>query len=193
MRPVVMVVTVVLTQGILPAVQTLAQRIQWILTELRISQRELSRRAGLAEVHVGQILRRLENNHDAQVEVGTLNAIADAARVSRAWLISGSGTPSDQPPPEPGEPRFGDLPQWSRLAQQARTLDPSLPDWVLTVVATWHTQPDVPPNAALVADLGRLALKYYTPPGEATETTSGTRRRTDVPDDSPSAAGGQRR
>lgn len=71
----------------------LGQRIQWILKKTGWSQRELSRRAGLGETHVGLILRAASRNPEHSVELRTLQGIAAAAEVSLAWLSSGEGSP----------------------------------------------------------------------------------------------------
>lgn len=51
--------------------------------------------ANLTRVHVNGLLKRLKKNPDAGVEVATLNALADAAGVSRAWFAQDVGRPDD--------------------------------------------------------------------------------------------------
>ncbi len=76
-----------------PVCMALRERIEQTLRRLGVSQRELSRRSGLTEVHVGQIVRRLEKDPEASIELPTLQAIARGAGVSLAWLLTGQGSP----------------------------------------------------------------------------------------------------
>lgn len=73
--------------------KTLADRVQWILSTYQISGRELSRRSGLNEVHIGQFLARARKRPDAEMDTPTLRTIASAAGVSFDWLASGEGEP----------------------------------------------------------------------------------------------------
>ena len=57
------------------------------------SQRELSRRAGIADTHVGTILRKLAIDPNYSVETKTLRKLAEAAGVSVSWLLTGEGEP----------------------------------------------------------------------------------------------------
>ncbi len=83
--------------------QTLAARMQWVLTNRRKPSgdpwdaKALSVAARLGPSHVGQIARgKLVN---PQLE--TLQAIAAAAGVSVAWLASGKGSPDSDDPTAP--------------------------------------------------------------------------------------------
>lgn len=100
---------------------TLRDRLQWILDNRRVSARELSRRAGLAEPHVALIMRRAASR-DIRLAQLTLVSIAQAADVSLTWLATGRGDPdsvegagsrpvpsapgggTDPAPPAPTEP-----------------------------------------------------------------------------------------
>lgn len=75
----------------------LPERVELIRTRLGVSERELGRRAGLADAHVGLLLKRLRTDPDA-VTLRTLRGIAQAGGVSLAWLVSGEETPG-QPHP----------------------------------------------------------------------------------------------
>lgn len=68
----------------------IAGRIMLILKERGWSQRELGRRAGFAApTQLGNVLRRLEEGSDVEVE--TLIAVADGAEVTLSWLVTGAG------------------------------------------------------------------------------------------------------
>lgn len=80
---------------------TLLERIQWVLDhrgDVVSSQSEWSERAKLARTHVNTLMKRLAKAPHARYEVQTLHAMADAARVSRAWLVDGVGTPDSSEP-----------------------------------------------------------------------------------------------
>lgn len=66
---------------------SLAERIRTILTEQEISQRELSKRAGLAPGHVGHLL----TGEIKEPSVDVLIKIATAGKVDPIWLIMGKG------------------------------------------------------------------------------------------------------
>jgi transcriptional regulator with XRE-family HTH domain len=75
----------------------LAERIEVIRNKLGVSERELGRRAGLADAHVGLLVRRLRSDPGA-VNLKTLIGLAQAGGVSLAWLVSGEELPG-QPHP----------------------------------------------------------------------------------------------
>lgn len=79
------------------AVNTLSDRIEWILEARGVSQRELSRRAGLKEPHVGLIIKRFRADPAAGIEQATLMGLAKAGDVSLQWLSTGEGTPDGKP------------------------------------------------------------------------------------------------
>jgi transcriptional regulator with XRE-family HTH domain len=122
-------------------VSTLVARIETIIEKLGISQRELARRAGLKEPHVGLIINRLKKNPRAGVENETLLAMARGANVSPGWLLSGegpSGLPGDPFDPESPKPpstvverdppdannlrKLGDVPGWDDAVEEALAL-----------------------------------------------------------------------
>lgn len=74
-------------------VENLRDRVRLVLERTGWSQRELARQAGLAGSHISLIMTRLGEN----VRPETLRAIAAAAKVSEAWLITGRGSPDDAP------------------------------------------------------------------------------------------------
>jgi transcriptional regulator with XRE-family HTH domain len=75
-----------------PAVTTVAARVRSVLDRTGWSQRELSRRAGLASATIGWIL----GHPDRTTELDTIEKIARAAGVSSAWLATGRGSPDDR-------------------------------------------------------------------------------------------------
>lgn len=72
-------------------VSTLADRIERIAEVLGISHRELARRTGLKETHLGVILKRLRAKPDAGIHSDTMLAMARGAGVRLEWLSSGEG------------------------------------------------------------------------------------------------------
>lgn len=148
----------------------LRERIEFILKREGVSQRELSRRSGLTEVHVGQILRRLAQDEEAPVETKTVSAIARGGKVSAAWLLSGRGSPDDHEEPEAQtpstapefvtRPQFQNLPDWPELLDRAKALDPELPPWVWELMARTSPILSAPPTPVMVAELGRWMLRH---------------------------------
>lgn len=109
-------------------VTTLAERLALVLERTGWSQRELSRRAGLTEVHVGQVLRRAKaKGADAAVESSTLEAIAKAADVSYEWLATGTGAPEDRAPARRRGTRWEDHAGWAAAVEEAQR---KYPMWV---------------------------------------------------------------
>jgi len=149
---------------------SLKERIEFILKREGISQRELSRRSALTEVHVGQILRRLAQDPDAPVETTTIAAIARGGKVSRAWLLSGRGSPDDHdehesPAPSTApdyivRPQFQNLPEWAELLARAKALEPELPAWVWELMARTSPILSAPPTPVMVSELGRWMLRH---------------------------------
>src|SRR4051812_22873042 len=97
---------------------TIGDRIERILTERGWSQRELARRADLAEPHVGILLRRYRDDPNAEVELGTLRKIADAADVSLHWLQTGGEVVATVP--EEASPMYGNRPDYPQAERKAR-------------------------------------------------------------------------
>ncbi len=80
----------------------LAERIRKVAEDSGLSQRAFSLKAGLGETHVNTILQRLKANPEAEVEQGTLVAIAKAGGVTVAWLTGEAESASPAPPPATG-------------------------------------------------------------------------------------------
>lgn len=148
-------------------VKTLAARIRWVLTDKGWSGRELGRRAGLAESHVGRILRVLDENPDAGVETKTLVAIAKAAGVSDAWLLAGVGSPTEPLPPADNwtsTPTFGALSNWPALLAVAKVLRPLIPEWVWLQLAGSRPLLTAPPTPVQIVELAEFILRHEQPP-----------------------------
>lgn len=79
------------------AVTTIGDRIEEAREARGWSQRELARQSGMAEAAVGVIVTRFKKNPNADIELGTLKAIAAAAGVNLLWMIEGVG-PRDVAP-----------------------------------------------------------------------------------------------
>lgn len=75
-------------------VETIGDRIERLRKERGWSQRELSRRAGLAETHVGLLEARFKEDPNNEVELSTLRGIAEALEVTVGWLEKGAITES---------------------------------------------------------------------------------------------------
>ena len=77
--------------------RTIAERLDYVIRKLGITDRELARRSGLAESHISLMKRRLQGAPGA-VQLGTLTKVAEGAGVSLQWLIfgtEGEGIPHD--------------------------------------------------------------------------------------------------
>ena len=149
-------------------------RVLEVLQRTGWSQRELSRRAGLAGSHVSTILTSLGDN----VRTDTLRAIARAAGVSEAWMVTGEGvpdigaasTPDDHAhPPAPAadgyqDPRFNALPNWSTLLAAAQRKAPDVPAWAWAALAEARPMLTTAPTVGMIVDLGRFVVDHMPPP-----------------------------
>ncbi|WP_437623355.1 helix-turn-helix domain-containing protein [Sorangium sp. So ce1151] len=127
--------------------ETIADRIRQVLAAQKISARELSRRAGLAESHIGLLLKKLDKDPLA-VELKTLDAVAQGAGVTLAWLATGPPGPGDASgPPDPYPARAAAiafardsmLPETLRWAQETAPANPESLDrigWLKAML--WH-------------------------------------------------------
>lgn len=71
------------------SVETLGDRLEGLVKEQGVSQREFGRRAGLDERHVGVIIGRFKKNPEASLDSPTLFALARAGNVRPEWLSTG--------------------------------------------------------------------------------------------------------
>ncbi len=158
-------------------VNPLGERIAWILTNRGISQRELARRSGLQGAHVTMILKRLRASETATVENDTLVALARGSGVSVRWLATGEGDADELvDPPAPDEvppdsrdtgfvsPKFRNLPNWSRLVDAARSMDPSIPAWAWEQLGESSPFLVGPASPGLVLSCAKVVREHGTPP-----------------------------
>jgi hypothetical protein len=108
-----------------------------------ISDREIDRRAGLAEAHVSQALRSLEQGKT--ITLDTFIDIAAAVQADPGWLLTGEG----------GSQRLGDLPDWKEWERNARARYPTVPDFAIAQVGTFTMAHPPRLDAAFVAELAR--------------------------------------
>lgn len=80
-------------------VSTLKERLQKVIDDGRVEgQRPWARAAGLeSETHIGRLLQGTAAD-EGKVQLRILEALAEAACVSPAWLAFGVGGPDDDPP-----------------------------------------------------------------------------------------------
>lgn len=69
----------------------IARRIQEIARERGWTLREFARRANLPSGYVGTLVSRIRRTPNTGIEAETLRKIANGARVSLEWLVSGDG------------------------------------------------------------------------------------------------------
>lgn len=150
-------------------VDTLAERIAWILEHCRADSGEkwtaksLSAAAGLAEAHVGMIKRGLVKNPGND----TLEAIAKKARVSYLWLGTGQGRPTDDDDRlvvDQAGGSYGELGIWPRLLVTARQLAPEIEDWVWEEVARAKILLSAPVTARVLVGVAKLVMENVPPP-----------------------------
>lgn len=75
----------------------LIDRLQWIFDNQSITQRELSRRAGMNPGQLSATFKRLREHPNAGIEHDTAVAIANAAHVNVEWLRFGTGERESKP------------------------------------------------------------------------------------------------
>ena len=155
---------------------TVRDRVGWILTRTGWSQRELAKRAGLAPSHISLIMTRLGDD----VRPSTIKAIAAAASVSEAWLLTGTGDPEVVPHveeasgPAPEEydwrsvPTFERLPNWPQLLAAAQGLRPQHPAYVWQQLGQIRPLLTSRPTPGMVADLADVVLRHGEPPAGPT-------------------------
>ena len=149
---------------------TLLERLEATRRRLGISQREWSRRSGLAEEHLGVILSRLRKSPSADIERETVAALAKGAQVSLAWLASGEGSPDaddDTRGPSASEshvPHHSNAVGWEDAQREAARRHPDIPAWAWEQAgrsAPAHLRSIVTPDQ--VVKLARMALELADP------------------------------
>jgi transcriptional regulator with XRE-family HTH domain len=132
-----------------------AERIRRLIETRGMSARSLSEAAGLSHSTVSSLLTKLDANPDARVEARTLDKIAAALQVDATWLRTGRGemdgnaspqAPDLQADMRSGVARFLNLPSWTALLRAAKSLEPSLAEWVWQRLATAAPVLTAPPS-----------------------------------------------
>lgn len=153
----------------------MADRILWILAQRNISQRELARRAGLRDAHIGVIVSRSRKNPEANIENDTLAAIARGGEVSLRWLATGEGSPDPTDEEVGSRPVLGNLPGWGDAESQVRRMLKSTPEWVFTCARNLSGL-NVPSVADVELVMKAVMLCRDYPPRDAdTEETAAAR------------------
>jgi transcriptional regulator with XRE-family HTH domain len=145
-------------------VKSVADRIQWILDQRGISQRELARRSGLKGAHIGVIISRSRRNPGANIENDTLAAIARGGEVALRWLATGQGSPDPSAEESGARPVLGNLPGWTEAEQHVRRILKGTPEWVFQCarsVAGLHAPREA--DAELVMRVVLLCRDYPPP------------------------------
>ena len=163
---------------------TLAERIQWVLDNVRRSDgkhwgvKSLAMVAGLGQSHISSILHGKVKNP----QMNTIEAIARTAGVSVPWLMSGDGEPMrildsslDQSELEPyaalweTDPILGNSPLWPALLAGAKQKRPNHPQWVWDATAESRPQlPGLDPSVSIVVLVSDIALELVAPPPPGT-------------------------
>lgn len=139
-------------------------RLRWVLQSTGRSKRALSLAAGLSASQVERLLAR----GASRAELETLKKLADAANVSLAWLVSGTGMPSDTDAQHPANDlpgrghRLGDMDGYDRLEANARLLRPQYdtrPD-VWQRVRSIEALTDGPLTGAALAELADFLVRH---------------------------------
>jgi transcriptional regulator with XRE-family HTH domain len=122
----------------------ISARICELQARLGVSWRKFAGLAGLSEAHVRLAALNLEAGKD--VTLSTLMAIADAAKVSTGWLISGEGAGA----------QLHDLPEWAAVEAEVASKYRDVPDFAVWIVGTFSMRnaPDRL-DATTVRDLAR--------------------------------------
>lgn len=189
------------------AVETLADRLEAARERAGISQRELSRRAGLADSQYGVTLARLRKNPNSEVSVPVVKSLARGLGVSEAWLLTGQGSPSslDADSQAPAledvdaagrrsvavdaarthRPLLENLPDWPELLAGARQIAADrgreIPEWAWTALGQSGGLLTGPLSAAAVFDLAKTYADHNIgkPQPAPERETSGVARKAD--------------
>lgn len=158
--------TLVLGTSILGGVE-LWERLQYVIETGRVpSARAWSLKATLTAVHVSKLIERLQKSGGA-VELQTLYALADAAGVSTAWLVSGIGSIEIEAP----DPRYPNRREAVNAARQAGVDERAISD----VQSEQLQSAEDPPPAWWLERIMDHARRYRdpflsaTPPGRKPE------------------------
>lgn len=141
----------------------ISTRLQWALARLDLAPSALSKRAGLAPVHVAKLLK----GGASHAELETLRKVALAGGINLAWLVSGKGSAfeGDAAAPEGPVARNGDLPGFAEALADAKLLRPQYaghPVW--TEIEEGDVMFDGAPTSAGVAELADWIFRHKTRP-----------------------------
>ncbi len=173
------------------AFEKIGDRIRLVLAHRGYTQRELSRRAGLAESQLGVILLRLRDRPFA-VELETLARIAAGAEVSLAWLLTGADEVQADTPTA-----LRDRGGWDAAVRAVGPTLPPLQPWVWTWLGDLRlpTAPPLGPNGPLLLDLvaalqrqfgdeaifARVRAPFELPPASRRARSKPVRRKGRIP------------
>lgn len=144
-------------RAVSPTFEHIADRIRFAMDRRGLTQRELSRRAGLAETQVSVILVRLRERPYA-IELETLARIAAGAEVPLLWLMTGLDE-GEVNAPVP----LAKQPGWSAALQGAMMLRPDVLPWAWDWVGRTRlpSAPGVAPSPSLLLDLAVVAARQF--------------------------------
>lgn len=133
-----------------PGVETIADRIEAILREQKISASALSVRAGLTRIHVNKVITRVRANPEARIESSTLEAIARAAGVTVGWLLTGrnESAGANAPPLVQTAMHVKHTERYAGRAEAERLMRGVLPDPAVDSVMPWDLNATQDPGVA---------------------------------------------
>lgn len=167
--------TLVASGGTTPPV-SMEERLRLTVERSGLSARALCLKAGLSHGYLVHAFTKLKTDPNASFVNTSIHALADAAGVSRAWLLSGVGSPDDVNAPAAFSHLgpFAELPDWPTLLEGAKALRPHVPAWVWERVATVPVFLSRAPTAGTVAGLAELVLAHENTPQPAERAATGT-------------------
>lgn len=127
--------------------ETIADRIEAILREKKVSASALSESAGLTRVHVNKIIKRVRENPDSRIENATLEAIAKAGGVTLDWLMTGRADHGTAPPLVQTALRVEHTERYPGRAEAAKAMRGVLPDPAVDSVLRWDLNATQDPGA----------------------------------------------
>lgn len=145
-----------------PRVDTLSERIRWILKHRDFDERSLGVAAGLSESFVSVYFQRAKKDPDADMKARGLAAIASAAHVPLRWLVTGESDPEGADlagVSDSGQPRYENLPGWSLAEAKFRAATPGIPEWAYKDARA--TQAYAPPGPVTPDFVGQVVMHAY--------------------------------
>lgn len=151
----------------------LSDRVRERRQELGLTQEELAEKSGVGQSSIN----RIESGDTPNPRLHTIQAIADALRVSMAWLQGLDG--ADPPAPDAGTqespsavvsdinpPTFGHIQGWSEIERAAKKKAPEIDGWVWDELRESNPlfAARIPLTVAAVVTLARVVNEHGTPP-----------------------------